>query len=335
MAGTSRMGWAFTAGLLVGGALALVVFWVAARLPSQHEALTASEELHAPSRQQEKEQPQTAGQKGRSVAPRVASSTAAPPALACGYDPLVVPSGPGDGQFGVDAALALRQKPSPAAFAAVAKEAAEEQRPRDTEVALMVACRLAASASSVPTVALADIQTRLGQHYFDSASGEGFIEARAELLERAHELLADSLSAYTAALGPNASKTRLAGRRLAALAAASSPMDSVAEGNPRTPPPEGLLALGAAMRPPAYDVRPGCGNMPSVSLAIICSDPEFAQLDSNLRRLRAQAASVTSDPDGFRRRSEQAQARRDSSCRDKACLLRWYAQRRRELIEEF
>jgi hypothetical protein len=322
------MAWVFTAGLLAGGALALAFFRFGAGLPLQRQAQTVTEELHPVTQQAHEERGPSARQAGHSVAvaPTVPDSMTAPPVLACGYDPMLAPSGPWDGRFSVEAALASRQKPSPAAFTAAAKQAAAEQRSRDTEVALIVACRLASGASSRPTVALADIQTRLGQHYLQAAPGQASMPAQAELLARAHELLANSLGAYTAVLGPDASKTRLAGRRLAAVAAASRPIDS---------PPENLSVFGAAMQPPAYYVRPGCENMPSAAQTIICSDPEFAQLDSDLRRLRAQAASVTSDPDGLLRRSEQAQARRDASCRDKACLLQWYGQRRRELIGEF
>lgn len=68
---------------------------------------------------------------------------------------------------------------------------------------------------------------------------------------------------------------------------------------------------------------------------LISADPELAQLESDMARLHAQAISVTKDPAGLRQRYSAATARRDAACQDKACLLRWYAQAKRQLIEEF
>jgi uncharacterized protein len=67
----------------------------------------------------------------------------------------------------------------------------------------------------------------------------------------------------------------------------------------------------------------------------VASDPQLAQLDRDLQRLRAQASRVARDPAGLRRREAQALAQRDARCQDKACLLQWYAQRRRQLLAEF
>ena len=44
---------------------------------------------------------------------------------------------------------------------------------------------------------------------------------------------------------------------------------------------------------------------------------------------------MSRDPAGLRRREAQALAQRDARCQDKACLVRWYAQRRRQLLAEF
>jgi len=348
MAGVSRKGWIFTAGLLAGGVLTLVLFWFAQEGSWwQRAGFPGSREMHAVSQQPRAEQPQKPPEVGHSTSgpdpTATATATATAPAFRCAYEPLVAPSGPGDGQFVLNDALLNRQQLAPAAFVAVAKEMAEEMRRRDAEIALIVACRVAGKASSSPTVALADVQAQLGQHYLESASNESSSGAKAGLLARAHKLLADSLGAYTAILGQNAAKTRLASRRLAALPPAGSTIDDPhSEAELRELQPYGSTAtLGAAMQSPPLDaasetdVAVGCENQRSAALKIICSEPELAQLDSDLGRLRAQAASLTSDPEGLRRRHEQAQARRDSQCRDKACLIRWYAQRRIELIKEF
>jgi hypothetical protein len=44
---------------------------------------------------------------------------------------------------------------------------------------------------------------------------------------------------------------------------------------------------------------------------------------------------VTRDPAGLRKRDAEAQATRVAQCEDKPCLLRWYAQRRCQLLNEF
>ena len=72
----------------------------------------------------------------------------------CGFDPLLARSGPQDGQFMVTAALAFDATARPEAFIAVARDAAGEGRSRDAEVALIVACRLAARRTKSPTVPL-------------------------------------------------------------------------------------------------------------------------------------------------------------------------------------
>lgn len=68
--------------------------------------------------------------------------------------------------------------------------------------------------------------------------------------------------------------------------------------------------------------------------SLVREDPELAQLDSDLGRLRAQAESVTSHPAALQREVARARARRDA-CGDRACLLQWYARRRAELLAAF
>jgi ribosomal protein S15P/S13E len=68
--------------------------------------------------------------------------------------------------------------------------------------------------------------------------------------------------------------------------------------------------------------------------SLVRGDPELAQLDKDLDRLRAQAESVTSHPSALRRDVASARAQRDA-CGDRACLLRWYAHRREQLLAAF
>jgi hypothetical protein len=89
--------------------------------------------------------------------------------------------------------------------------------------------------------------------------------------------------------------------------------------------------MGAArehIEPPAAALR-------GPSARLIREDPELAQLERDIERLHEQASRVTRDPRGLSQRDSQALAARESGCHDKACLLRWYAQRRSQLLAEF
>jgi hypothetical protein len=203
-------------------------------------------------------------------APRAAAAPQAP-VLAdsgrCPGTPQVAVSGPDDGRFRLEAAMAQRDRPSAAAFVAVANEAMREGRPRDAEVALMAACRVAGGPVEIDRILA----------------------------------------------------------RLEGLHAGAEPVTAVM----------GAAAPSAA--PPAADISVvlRCGQGASTAERIVCGDAELAQMDSDIQRLRAQAGSMTRDPAGFRRRSEQAVAQRDARCRDRECLVRWYQQRRAQLLAEF
>jgi hypothetical protein len=231
---------------------------------------------------------------------------AAPKAVvpaACGFDPLIQASGAGDGKFDADAALAGPRPPTSKAFVTVADEMVAQRRWHDAEVALIAACRAAAAAAGAPTVPVASAQARLARFYLDYArlDAEG---PRPELRVRAQDLLASSASTYESVLGKDASRTRMAARQAAALAQG------------RTEP------LPSQSR---TDIMGG---------SVMSSSEDIAQMHEDLGRLHAQAASVTNDPAGFRRRAAQAEARR-LACRDEACQRRWYAERRRQLFDEF
>src|SRR5688500_17553621 len=83
-------------------------------------------------------------------APEAAPVPAAPE-TGCEFDPVMPAVGSADGKFTLEAALAAQPAPSPSAFLAVAQEAASQKRPRDTEVALIAACRAAGRTAGVPS----------------------------------------------------------------------------------------------------------------------------------------------------------------------------------------
>ena len=244
----------------------------------------------------------------------------------CEFDPVLAVSGVGDGRFDVRAPLAQEQQPNPQAFVEAARHASNAGRPRDTEVALIVACRLASRAGPATSLPLAEIQSRLGQHYAQFAVRQPASEAQMESLLRAQTLLARSLDTHQAVLGPDASKTRIAAQRLAALANArvgGSNQSVMGAFGDRVEPPEGTEASLA------------CGSGRSAADQLVCGDAELARMNADIERLRMQAASVSRDPEGLQRRAAQARAQRDARCQDRACLEQWYAQRRAQLLAEF
>jgi uncharacterized protein len=243
--------------------------------------------------------------------PVVAAST-------CPSQALAATTGERDGQFRLDAVGASSAQADASAFLAVAREAADEGRQRDAEVAYIAACRIAEQASGARSAPLADVKSLMGQHYVQLAAREGGDEARQGLLQRASSLFSESAGAYAAALGRNASKTRMAEQRLASV-------------NEPASAHEGSSVMGAARETAPERPQRATGSAP----LLVRSDPELAQLDADLGRLGAQAASVSRDPAGLQQRTARARAQRDSACQDKACLLRWYAQRRNQLLNEF
>ncbi|MDB5928641.1 MAG: hypothetical protein JWR60_348 [Polaromonas sp.] len=117
--------------------------------------------------------------------------------------------------------------------------------------------------------------------------------------------------------------------------AAGSPRSSQALPAPRPPPRRPELAKAAPPAPATAAARPGpsfnCARARSAPEVMICSDAELSRLDRELGRLYAQAKAATSNRAAFRRQQEHEWQMRETICRDRACLLRWYAQRKNQL----
>jgi hypothetical protein len=245
-----------------------------------------------------------------------------PRVAACGFPPALPTRSGDDGLFSPTAAMAIPQPGGAGPFLDVGREAASHGRARDAESAFIVACRLQAQAGGDPA-RLADIQAELARHYVDTARRNGPGADNDVILARARQLLDDALPDGMFA-GPSAAKAREVRAELASLEATA--MNAPGEA-PQDP------SLQAAMRPEEQPdaAAPARGVL---AATLVAQDAELAQLDADLQRLRAQAQSVTHHPAAFQRRAEAARARRDA-CGDRACLLRWYAARRSELIGEF
>ena len=67
---------------------------------------------------------------------------------------------------------------------------------------------------------------------------------------------------------------------------------------------------------------------------MICSDAELDRIDRELGHVYASAQMATPNRAAFRRQQDQEWLRRESTCRDRGCMLRWYAQRRDQLMNE-
>ena len=295
----TRQVWLPVAGLLAVGVLAVGAYLAWSRAAPKPPAMPVFHSQASP-----------APVVQAAVAPTPTPST-------CAFDPMVPAGGARDGKFALESALALHRSADPAPFLAVADESARDARPRDTEVALIAACRIAgqAGANAAP---VADVQTRLAHHYAALARQAPEGEARTGLMARAEELLQSTVQTYAGALGRESSKARLAQQRLAALrqpapVVVAQPSAPIAPADPTAS--MGASRLSLADRPPA-------------------PTEDVADLDRDLQRLYAQASAVSKDPAGMQRRHQQAMAAR-SACRDDACLRGWYAQRKRQLFAEF
>lgn len=96
-----------------------------------------------------------------------------------------------------------------------------------------------------------------------------------------------------------------------------------------TPSPSRAAPRAAqeARQQPSFD----CTRAHSVNERLICRDAELARLDRELGRIHARAKRAAADPAGFKRENDEEWRMREAVCRDKACLLQWYAHRREQL----
>jgi hypothetical protein len=304
MDGSKRNGWLLAAGLLAAGLVAGwgISTWLARSHGSEPSPVSV---VPAPA-------PVVAA---APAAPQVEQVVLATP-TACAFEPVVDKAGTADGQFVLASALAAQKFDDATPFLAVADEAARQGRARDAEVALIAACRVAARGGAL-SVPVADAQGRLANHYAALGNREKEGPARAALLDRAGQLFDDSFQAYAAALGEQSSKTHLAQQRLAAFRQGALAPTTIAS---PAAPAEATASMGAA--------RQSLADRP------LRVDENLSEADHDLQRLYDQARAVTRDPAGMQRRQQQALAARNA-CRDENCLRQWYAQRKRQLFDEF
>lgn len=253
---------------------------------------------------------------------------------ACPSQPAVAVAGGKDGQFVLQTDPYGMTASNIASFIVLGKEAAASSRPRDAEVAFLMACRLADKLKGMDSVESADVKYQLGWLYARLVLEGGAAGAsRMELRRRAERFHADSLRTYQAKFGQDHEKTRFAAEGLTALRQTRGPVPegsskpSQASAPPSQSSPE---AAGPPTPPgPSFD----CAKARSTPEKMICSDAELARLDRELGRLYARAKVVATDSAAFGRQNSQEWRRREATCRDRECLLRWYANRREQLME--
>lgn len=156
------------------------------------------------------------------VMPYESPTPSPPPAAAdpCEGEPLLPPAGRNDGLYRLTRTGGEPQ-PQASAYLAVAREAARTGRTRDSEVALLMACRLAArDAASDSVLAAADARQRLGVLYLAKLRANPEGEAAESVRARAHGLLTESHALFERALGADSQRTRVAASRVSELEAA-------------------------------------------------------------------------------------------------------------------
>lgn len=286
---------------------------------------------------------------------------------ACPVQPAAAVASQKDGRFPLLADVSGLIAADIGSFLVLGREFAASGNARDAEVAFLMSCGVADNLKGANSLESADAKYQLGSHYaaVAVAGGSNVPGNPPELLNRAERLFSDSSRIYSAQYGAAHEKSRLAtagleGVRQAIAQAVSTPLaksrqepqavssaavQSPVESTPKVvsaPPPEVAPApipkvIPVPVRKQNADrmLRPSfdCVNARSRSERMICSDVELARLDRELGRVYARAKKSTPDRAAFRRQQEQEWRMRESICRDRDCLLRWYARRHQQLTQ--
>ncbi|WP_233259600.1 lysozyme inhibitor LprI family protein [Ramlibacter sp. WS9] len=269
-----------------------------------------------------------AGPTGTVTAQRVAM--APKPRVPCPLAPAAAPSGEADGRFQIPPGLSSDGPSDVGAFMAVGKEAAAAGRTHDAEVAFIMACRVADQFKGRESAESGRVRDRLVAHYdallrdtgHDTAARRGELLRRVELLRPGHP--APAVEAAKTPAPPVLSKPQF-----------------VQTDPPKPQPRRPELAKAAPARVPQKAVAASsthasfdCAKARSVSEKLICSDAQLARLDRELGQLHARAKISARNTWAFQQRSDEEWRRREATCRDRECLLRWYGQRRYQLMNE-
>jgi hypothetical protein len=302
-----------------------------------------------------------------SAAPGV---TAAAARTACPLNPLLAAAGAQDGRVTPPASVDGKTVKDIDALLLAGKQATDAGRLRDAEVDYLTSCRVADALKGAGSMESAQARYQLARHYAAVANSQRSLPVarRAVILARAQAYYEDSLRRFQAAGDSANEPARLAaeGLKTTRMALAQTAAQPVAKAEPepqaattaQTPPQAAATArMGAGPAPPqvqgkdtpkakpprtaarartshrAAAAKPSfdCRKARSYSERTICSDSHLARLDRETGRLHAKARKAARDPAAFKRQNDAEWRRREQTCHDRACLLRWYAQRQQQL----
>lgn len=182
MAVAWRQALVFGGGLLLGAGLVTAAIYWGKELPTAPPAVAAQQQL----------------------------ISAAGSVNVCQDEPLLASAGERDGQFGTRIDVTDKTVTDVTAYIGVGSDTAAQGRPRDAEVALLTACRIAAGVAGPASVELAEAAYQLARHYTAAAAAGAPPEQRSHLLQRAEALFSQSRDLYAARYGQPHEKTRLA-----------------------------------------------------------------------------------------------------------------------------
>lgn len=215
------------------------------------------------------------------------------PLNTCPLQPVIAAAGINDGQFPLQVDVSGLTATDMGSFLVIGRQSAAAGRPRDAEVAFLMACRVADKVKGNSSIESADARYQLGAHYGALAltvpAAPGSVKA--ELLQRAEGLYADSLPAYIAKYGQSGDKPKMSNEALSAVRLAmaqpqsASSAKSVFESMPiqaaATSAPEPVTQASEAAFPPR--------------LAVIPKTPQ-SQSQSQFRRGESARAAVDAPP---------------------------------------
>ncbi len=93
------------------------------------------------------------------------------------------------------------------------------------------------------------------------------------------------------------------------------------------------LLISCLHIPIAFSASFNCSKAHSKIEKMICTDAELSAMDSELLPIYQQARKATNNSKAFRDNGRAALRWRTESCKDKACLVRWYNNRKAELLK--
>lgn len=94
-------------------------------------------------------------------------------------------------------------------------------------------------------------------------------------------------------------------------------------------PPGPMAAALSESTTPSFD----CAKAHSTSEMLICGDPELAAADRDLAIVYTRAKAAATDQAAFKERVRQQWNYRERTCRDKDCVVRWYADQKAALTQ--